>query len=74
MSINKHDPFEDVRESILELLQTDERVQAAVMERIGQRFNIDSIDRVFESADHLDEVICMEQVILYREILNGVLG
>jgi hypothetical protein len=60
------DRFESVQESILELLQTDPEVQAAVMEEFRQRFPIGA-------PDHMrDECVCMVQLLVYQRILGEI--
>lgn len=61
--------FENVAERILEILQTDVAVHDAVVEELQQRFPKNAYNM---SAAQREEVICMQQIIVYKRILEGI--
>jgi hypothetical protein len=63
------DKVEGVREQILEILSKDETVCDLVHEEVGLRFP----RGVADQEGHLDEVVCMCQLLVYDRILKGVI-
>lgn len=62
--------FEDIAERILELLQTDPIVDKHVSTCIDHRFPKDVWDTF--SQETKDEIICMEQTLVFKYILSEV--
>ena len=65
-----NDKVEDIRERILEMLLKDEVVTDLVHEEVSQRFP----KGVSDAEGHLDEVVCMCQLLVFQRVLKGVVS
>ena len=61
---------EDIRERILEMLLNDEVVTDLVHDEVSQRFP----KGVSDAEGHLDEVVCMCQLLVFQRVLKGVVS